>query len=95
MGESCITYENDLEQHLLVNLHELLVPLLNVGGLLAGIGIIIGSGGGVVLVMLAPFDNLLENGLVDLRVVVSNLIISKVRLSLRSLCLRWGWGRQW
>jgi hypothetical protein len=27
--------EDDLEQHLLVDLHELLVPLLDVGGLLA------------------------------------------------------------
>ena len=60
------TYKNDLEQHLLVNLHELLVPLLDVGGLLAGVGVIIGGGRRVELVMVAPLDNLLEDGLVDL-----------------------------
>ena len=60
-----ITYENDLEQHLLVNLHELLIPLVDVGGL-AAVVIIVGSGNGVVLVVLAPLNNLLKNGLVDL-----------------------------
>lgn len=30
-------YQNNLEQHLLVNLHELLIPLLDLGGLLAGV----------------------------------------------------------
>lgn len=60
------TYKNDLEQHLLVNLHELLVPLLDIGGLLAGVGVIIGGGRRVELVMVAPLDNLLEDGLVDL-----------------------------
>lgn len=59
-------YEDDLKQHLLVDLHELLVPFLNIGGLLSGVGIIIGGGWGIVLVMLAPLDNLLEDGLVDL-----------------------------
>jgi hypothetical protein len=60
------TYKNDLEEHLLVDLHELLVPLLDIGCLLAGVGIIIGSGRGIILVMFAPFNNLLEDGLVDL-----------------------------
>lgn len=58
--------EDDLKQHLLVDLHELLVPLLDVGGLLAGVGVVVRRGGGVVLVVLAPFDDLLEDGLVDL-----------------------------
>lgn len=31
------TYEDDLEQHLLVDLHKFLVPLINVGCLLAGV----------------------------------------------------------
>jgi hypothetical protein len=54
-------YQDNLEQHLLVDLHEFLVPLLDVGGLLSGVGIIIGSRWGVVLVMLAPFNDLLED----------------------------------
>jgi hypothetical protein len=43
-----------------------LVPLIDVGGLLAGVGVIILGDGGVVLVMLAPLDDLLENGIIDL-----------------------------
>jgi hypothetical protein len=61
-----VAYQDDLEQHLLVNLHELLVPLLNVGGLLAGVRVIIGGGGRVVLVVVAPLDDLLQDGLIDL-----------------------------
>lgn len=30
-----ITYQDDLEEHLLIDLHELLVPLIDVGGFLA------------------------------------------------------------
>lgn len=59
------TYQDDLEQHLLVDLHELLVPLLNVGSLLAGVGVIILGSGGVKFVLLAPLENLLEDGFVD------------------------------
>jgi len=59
--------QDDLEEHLLVHLHVLLVPLLNVGRLLARVGIVIGGRHGVVLVMLAPFHNLLEDSLVDVR----------------------------
>jgi hypothetical protein len=62
---SCWTYQDDLKEHLLVNLHELLIPLLNVGGLTAAV-IVIGSALGVVLVVLAPLDDLLQDGLVDL-----------------------------
>jgi hypothetical protein len=61
-----LTYEDNLEQHLLVHLHELLVPLIDVGGLAAVI-IVIGSALGVVLVVLTPLDDLLQNGLVDLQ----------------------------
>lgn len=64
-GASCRTYQDDLKQHLLVNLHKLLVPLINVGGL-AAVVVIIGGALGVVLVVLAPLDDLLEDGLVDL-----------------------------
>ncbi len=62
------THKDDLEQHLLVNLHELLVPLLDIRSLLPGVGIVIGRGSGVVLVMFAPFNNLAENSLVDLEI---------------------------
>lgn len=63
----CETYENDLEQHLLVDLHELLVPLIDVRCLLARVGIVVSGSGGVTLVVLAPLDHLAEDGLVDLR----------------------------
>lgn len=50
----------------MVYLHELLVPLLDVGRLLAGVGVVVGGRGGVVLVVLAPFNDFLEDGFVDL-----------------------------
>jgi len=61
------TYKDDLEEHLLVNLHELLVPLLDLSGLLAGVIVVIGSLEGVVTVVLAPLDDLAQDGFVDLR----------------------------
>lgn len=61
--------KDDLEKHLLVNLHEFLVPLLNVGGLLAGIGIVVLGRSGVVLVLRAPLEHLLEDVLGDLEQV--------------------------
>ena len=61
-----VTYEDDLKEHLLIDLHELLVPLLDISRLLAGVGVVIGSGWGIVLVMLAPLNDLLENRLIDL-----------------------------
>ena len=60
------THKDDLEEHLLIDLHELLVPLLNIGGLLAGIGVVIVGSWGVVLMMLAPLNDLLQDGLIDL-----------------------------
>ena len=57
--------KNDLEEHLLVNLHEFLVPLIDVGGLLARVGVIVVSGGRVGLMVCAPLDDLLQNGSVD------------------------------
>jgi hypothetical protein len=58
--------KDNFEQHLLVNLHEFLVPLFDVCGLLAGVGIVILSRRGVVLVLRAPLKNLLEDVLRDL-----------------------------
>lgn len=60
-----MTYQDDLEKHLLVNLHEFLIPLVDVGGLAAGVVIVTGAGR-VALVVGAPFDHLAQNCLVDL-----------------------------
>jgi hypothetical protein len=60
------THQNDLEKHLLVDLHELLVPLFDIAGL-ATVVVLVAGGGGVVLVVLAPLDDLAEDSLVDLR----------------------------
>jgi hypothetical protein len=62
-------YEDDFEEHLLVDLHELLVPLVDVGRLLARVRVIVLGGWWVVLVVVAPLEDLLHNGLIDLRVV--------------------------
>lgn len=59
------TYQDDLEQHFLVDLHELLIPLINVGGLLAGVGVIIGGSGRIGAVVVAPLDDFAEDGFVD------------------------------
>ena len=46
-------------------MHEFLIPLVDVGGLAAGVIVVTGAGG-VVLVVRAPFDHLAQDGLVDL-----------------------------
>jgi hypothetical protein len=48
--------QDDLEQYLLVDLHELLVPLLDVCGLLARVGVIVLGGRRVVPVLRAPLE---------------------------------------
>ena len=63
--------EDDLEEHLLVDLHELLVPLFDVGGLLARVGVVILGGRRVVLVLGAPLKDLLEDVLGNLGKCVS------------------------
>jgi len=63
-----VTYQDHLKEHLLINLHELLVPLINISGL-ATVVIVVPGGGGVVLVVIAPLNNFLEDGLVDLETV--------------------------
>ena len=67
------TYQDDLEQHFLVHLHKLLVPLFDVGSLLARIGVIIVCRRGVTLVVDAPFDYFVEDCFVDLQWYVSLL----------------------
>jgi len=67
MNAKVRTYQDDLEEHFLIDLHKLLVPIINVGGLLAGVGIVIVDGNGVILVPGAPFNDLLEDLIVDLK----------------------------
>jgi hypothetical protein len=64
-----VTYEDDLEEHLLIDLHELLVPLVDVGALFARVRVVVLGGWWVVLVVLAPLDDLLHDSLVDLHAV--------------------------
>ena len=59
------TYQNDLEQHFLVDLHELLIPLVDVGRLLSVVVLLFGRLDGIVAVLLAPLNNLAEHRLVD------------------------------
>lgn len=74
------TYKDDLEQHLLVNLHEFLVPLVDVGGLLSGVGVILGGSRRISTVVNAPIDDLTEDRLVDIgdRDVICDGLISNV-----------------
>jgi hypothetical protein len=60
------TYQDDLEQHFLVHLHELLVPLVDIRSLLAGVRVIFVGGRWVILVMSAPVNDFLEDKLGDL-----------------------------
>lgn len=61
------TYEDDLEQHLLIDLHEFLVPFINIGCLLTGVGIVFGSSRRIGTVVSAPLNDFTEDGLVDVR----------------------------
>ena len=60
------TYKDNLKQHLLVYLHKLLIPFINVCGLLPRVGVIIVGCLRIVLVMVAPLKNLVQHCLVDL-----------------------------
>ena len=57
--------EDDLEEHLLIDIHELLIPLLDLGGLAAGVGFVAVGDGFVVLVVFAPLNDLAQDRLVD------------------------------
>ena len=65
-GRTKVAYQDDLKEHLLVNLHKLLIPLLDICGLFAGVGIIVDGGRRIVLVVLAPFNDLFKDRLIDL-----------------------------
>jgi hypothetical protein len=60
-----VTYQDDLKQHLLIHLHELLVPFIDISGLATGI-VVITSARGVILVVSTPLDDLLQDGLIHL-----------------------------
>lgn len=60
------TYKNNLKEHFLIHLHELLVPLLDISRLLAGIRLVIGCCDGIVTVVLAPLDDLSQDRFIDL-----------------------------
>ena len=48
----------------MIDLHELLVPLVDISRLLASIRLVVGRLGGVVAVVVAPLDDLAQNGLI-------------------------------
>lgn len=60
------TYEDDFEEHLLVNLEELLVPFVNLARALAGIVFFFGGDGWVGFVVVAPLQDLFENAFCNL-----------------------------
>jgi hypothetical protein len=82
------TYKDDLKEHLLVDLHELLVPLLNISGLLAGVGLVIGSLRRVATVVVAPLNHLAEDGFVDLE----DMSAIESKQTEREMGSRWEWG---
>jgi hypothetical protein len=61
------THKDDFKQHLLIDLHKLLVPLFDISRLLAGVGIVVLCLEGIVAVMIAPLNHLAKNGLVHLK----------------------------
>lgn len=83
-----VTYKDDLKEHLLVDLHELLVPLLNISRLLAGVGLVIGGLRGVATVVVAPLDHLAEDGFVDLE----DMSAIGNKQTGKEMSSRWGWG---
>lgn len=59
------TYKDNLEEHFLIDLHELLIPLVDIGGLLTVLGVLVVGLGGIVSMVLAPFEDLPKHGLGD------------------------------
>ena len=53
-----LTYKDDFEKHFLVDLHEFLIPFIDICGLFAGVGIILSGCRRIALVMSAPFNDL-------------------------------------
>ena len=59
--------KDDFKKHFLVDLHEFLVPLIDICSFLTGVRVIFVCLGRVSAVMFTPLKNLLEDGLVDLK----------------------------
>ena len=59
--------KDDFKKHFLVDLHEFLIPLINICGFLARIRVIFVWLGRISAVMFTPLEDLLEDGLVDLK----------------------------
>lgn len=81
-----------------------MVPLLDIGGLLARIGVVILSRLGVILMMLAPLDDLLEDRLVDLNRIRQQTAVYRSAVYVGAPAMkvqevkggpRWGWGQRW
>lgn len=66
LPQSLEAHKDDLEQHLLVHLHELLVPLINICGLLSRVGVVIVGRCRVSAMVGAPLNDLVEHSLIDL-----------------------------
>ncbi len=71
--------EDDLEEHLLVDLHELLVPLLDVGRLLAAVGVVVVGGGGSFLWWLHHSMTFLRTAALTLGIGIASLMASSPR----------------
>jgi len=60
-----ICCKDDFKEHFLINLHELLVPLFDVGCLFSRVGIILVASWGIRLMVVTPFDHLLEDSFIN------------------------------
>jgi hypothetical protein len=88
-----MTHKDDLKEHLLVDLHELLVPLVNVGRLLARIRVVVGSGSGVGDVVSTPLEDLVEDGFIHLKsVMLVSRAVRECVVGFDAIGLRLGWG---
>ena len=59
--------KDDFKKHFLVDLHEFLVPLIDICRFLTGVRVIFVCLGRVSAVMFTPLEDLLEDGLVNLK----------------------------
>jgi hypothetical protein len=59
--------KDDFKKHFLIDLHEFLVPLINICSFLTGVRVIFVCLRRVSAVMFTPLEDLLEDGLVDLK----------------------------
>jgi hypothetical protein len=76
----------------LIDLHELLIPVLDVGRLLARVGVVVLGWSGVVLVVFAPLEDLAEDGLADLEEGEEGGVSVGVGDVTCDGCAKWGWG---